>query len=170
MKHRSGARLLFAITIAVTTLAISCSYPHQENSMPTNTAGERLVRSQNINKPQTPLKEPAANTESYTNYGVNWMTETAADLFSTFAIDVDPASYTIARRKLTEGQLPPAAAVRVEEFLNYFKYHYAQPTDAQPFSINVDGAPSPFNQQRYLLRVGLQGERSEEHTSELQSH
>jgi Ca-activated chloride channel homolog len=98
-----------------------------------------------------------SNREGYTNYGVNPMISVNEDRLSTFAIDVDTASYTIARRKLNEGALPPAAAVRVEEFVNYFKYRYPQPASGQPISINIDGAPSPFRQGRHLLRVGLQG-------------
>ena len=49
----------------------------------------------------------AANAEGYTNYGVNPMTLTEQDAQSTFSIDVDTASYTISRRKLQEGGMPP---------------------------------------------------------------
>ena len=92
---------------------------------------------------RAPTRRPSpppyiASTESYTNYGVNDMTETEEDRFSTFAIDVDTASYTIARRKLRERQLPPEAAVRVEEFVNYFGIEFgrggvwgSQPTQPQ---------------------------------------
>src|SRR5262245_58822601 len=62
----------------------------------------------------------APGTEQYTNYGVNPVTDPAKDRLSTFAIDVDTASYAIARRKIIEGTMPPQASVRVEEFLNYF--------------------------------------------------
>src|SRR5262245_18361170 len=54
-------------------------------------------------------------TESYTEYGVNPVSDPAKDRFYTFAIDVDTASYAIARRKLNEGGLPPYQAVREEE-------------------------------------------------------
>ena len=37
------------------------------------------------------------------------------DAQSTFSIDVDTASYTIARRKLNSGSLPPFSSVRVED-------------------------------------------------------
>ncbi|MEW6732191.1 MAG: VWA domain-containing protein [Acidobacteriota bacterium] len=108
-------------------------------------------------QPKTPAQEAEPNTESYTSYGVNWMTEAAHDPVSTFAIDVDTASYTITRRKLTEGTLPPEAAVRVEEFLNYFKYRYPQPNGLHPFSVHTEAVGSPFNNRRHLLLVGLQG-------------
>ncbi len=66
-------------------------------------------------------------TEAYKDHGVNPTVDPTKDRFSTFAIDVDTASYAIARRKLLEGGLPPYQAVRAEEFLNYFKYNYEQP-------------------------------------------
>ncbi|HVV85255.1 MAG TPA: VWA domain-containing protein [Kofleriaceae bacterium] len=95
------------------------------------------------------------STESYKDYGTNAWTDTAKDHLSTFAADVDTASYTIARRKLTEGALPPTAAVRVEEFVNYFHYGYAPPADGQPFAVHIDAAPSPFNSGREIVRVGV---------------
>ena len=60
--------------------------------------------------------------EGYHDWGKNPWIDATKDRLSTFAADVDTASYTIARRKLEEGTLPPAASVRVEEFVNYFKY------------------------------------------------
>ena len=62
--------------------------------------------------------------EDYTDYGKNPWVAAVEDRLSTFAADVDTASYTIARRKLQEGTLPPAASVRVEEWVNYFHYSF----------------------------------------------
>jgi Ca-activated chloride channel family protein len=111
-----------------------------------------------------------AGGEAYRDYGVNGWTDTARDHLSTFAADVDTASYTIARRKLMEGTLPPPAAVRVEEMVNYFHYGYPAPADpARPFAVHMDAAPSPFNTGRHLVRVGVTtkaksvGERKQAH-------
>jgi len=94
--------------------------------------------------------------EAYHDYGRNAWVDAAKDHLSTFAADVDTASYTIARRKLNQGALPPAAAVRVEEFVNYFKYDYATPGEGgAPFAVSVDAAPSPFNAGRQIVRVGV---------------
>lgn len=98
-----------------------------------------------------------SNSEGYKNYGVNPWTSTKKDSFSTFAVDVDTGSYTIARRKLTEGILPPADSVRVEEFVNYFKYDYLQPATKHPFSLTMEASVSPFESDRYFLKVGLKG-------------
>ncbi len=84
--------------------------------------------------------------------------DTREDHLSTFAMDVDTASYTRMRDYLRNGQLPPADLVRVEEFINYFKMEYPDP-ESGAFSINVEGAPSPFTAEggTYLVKVGIQG-------------
>lgn len=109
--------------------------------------------------PQALRVRPEAQTEQYTDYGVNGFTLVERDGLSTFAVDVDTASYTITRRKLREGYLPPQSAVRVEEFVNYFPYEYTQPSDGDPFAIDVEGSPSPYNPQNHVVRIGVQGKK-----------
>lgn len=75
---------------------------------------------------------------------------------STFSIDVDSASYSNVRRFLTQGQRPPADAVRIEELVNYFNYSYPQPKDGEPFSVTADAAPCPWQPKNYIARIGLQ--------------
>ncbi|RKH21648.1 DUF3520 domain-containing protein [Corallococcus sp. CA047B] len=96
----------------------------------------------------------AGNT--FEAYKPNAFTETTKDALSTFAADVDTASYSMARRYLQNGQLPPTHAVRVEEFVNYFKYRYTPPEEGA-FTVHLEGAPSPFNARRHFVRVGVQG-------------
>ncbi len=85
------------------------------------------------------------------------MTATAVDPLSTFAIDVDTGSYTLARSRLREGYLPRPDDVRVEEFLNYFHYDYPQPQNGA-FSAHIESAPDPFGEpDLHLLRIGIQG-------------
>ena len=93
----------------------------------------------------------------FRDYGVNPFVDTYRDNMSTFAVDVDTASYTVARRFISDGFLPDPDSVRVEEFVNYFDQGYTPPAN-DAFSIHVDGAPSPFGDRgHWLLRVGLQG-------------
>jgi Ca-activated chloride channel homolog len=79
------------------------------------------------------------------------------DHTSTFAVDVDTASYALARGYLKQGQLPPRASVRTEEFVNYFKADLAPPTDGKPFAIALELAPSLFakDARTEMLRVGV---------------
>ena len=67
------------------------------------------------------------DTESYDHIEENRFRRVDADPLSTFSIDVDTASYANVRRFLTDGDLPPAGAVRIEELINYFRFDYPQP-------------------------------------------
>lgn len=91
---------------------------------------------------------------------VNPFVQTADDNHSTFALDVDTASYTVARRKLNDNEMPAEEGVRVEEFINYFVYDYAPPQE-ETFGISIDAAPSPFGEagdpSKHFVRIGLQG-------------
>jgi Ca-activated chloride channel homolog len=87
---------------------------------------------------------------------------------STFALDVDTASYTYALRQLKDGNWPERSTVRAEEFVNSFAMGYSQPP-GNGFGVHVDGAAMPTTHRGddapalHLLRVGLQtrGEDSE---------
>lgn len=94
----------------------------------------------------------------FQNYGVNPLIPTDEDSLSTFAVDVDAASYTVARRYIEGGALPPKDAVRVEEFVNFFRQDYPAVTDGD-FRIHLDGAPTPFAEGYHLIRIGIQGRR-----------
>jgi Ca-activated chloride channel family protein len=77
---------------------------------------------------------------------------------STFSIDVDTASYAYVRRALSDGYLPPADAVRVEEVINYFSYDYPVPDSAaEPFRATVAVYPTPWNPNTRLLQIGIKG-------------
>lgn len=94
--------------------------------------------------------------EAYHDWGKNPWVDASKDRLSTFAADVDTASYSIARKKLLdEGTLPPTASVRVEEFVNAFKYKFAQPAPNTPFSVVMEAAPSPLQAGRTIVRVGV---------------
>ena len=110
-------------------------------------------------EPLEPPNDEAYDAMFFENYGVNPFIDTEDDHLSTFALDVDTGSYTIMRRYVTDGNLPPEDAVRVEEFVNYFDQDYAYPPAGQAFAIHTDSAPFPFAEtERYrMLRVGIQG-------------
>jgi Ca-activated chloride channel family protein len=97
------------------------------------------------------------NTENYAVIEESRFLPAAANPRSTFSIDVDAASYTNVRRFLTAGQRPPQDAVRIEEFLNYFRYDYPEPRGAAPFSITTDLAVAPWASEHRLLRIGIKG-------------
>jgi len=97
------------------------------------------------------------NRERYDQFSENRFLRTADAPLSTFSIDVDTASYANVRRFLTAGQRPPRDAVRIEEFVNYFRYGYPQPEGDDPFSVTVEAAECPWRPGHRLVRVGLRG-------------
>lgn len=83
---------------------------------------------------------------------------TEVEAVSTFSIDVDTGSYTQARRSIEGGYMPAERTVRVEEFVNYFKYDYSEPPKRKTAAVMFEGAPSPFSSDgdTHLVRIGLQ--------------
>lgn len=98
-----------------------------------------------------------SNQEDYDTFTENAFESPKTAPLSTFSIDVDNASYTNVRRFINNGQSVPKDAVRVEEMVNFFKYNYPQPKDANPFSINTEISESPWNSKNQILKIGLQG-------------
>jgi Ca-activated chloride channel family protein len=110
-------------------------------------------------------QRPPAPTPIATEGGWHWpnvnpFVDTRVDHLSTFALDVDTASYTRARDELLSGRLPSPDSVRVEEFVNYFDQDYPAPPEVA-FAVYADAAPSPFysSDLATLLRIGVQGYR-----------
>ena len=101
------------------------------------------------------------NTESYDHIIENKFLSAKENPLSTFSIDVDTASYTNVRRYLNQNSLPPAGAVRIEEFVNYFDYSYPQPEGDIPFSLHTEVAGCPWNAEHQLVRIGLKGREIE---------
>lgn len=96
--------------------------------------------------------------DRFTTADQNPIKQTAADPVSTFSIDVDTASYAFVRRALNTGRLPPQAAVRTEEMINYFRYDYPAPESAaEPFKPTVTVVPSPWNTANKLVHIGIKG-------------
>ena len=84
-----------------------------------------------------------------------FVTVAGADALSTFGVDVDTASYTIARNFLKRGTLPPPDSVRLEDFVNYFRYQDKPPTGDDPFAVTVEVAECPWQPGHKLARIGL---------------
>ena len=101
-------------------------------------------------------------TERYAEYRENEFLDPKSEPLSTFSLDVDTASYALMRRYLTDQKrLPPADSVRLEEYVNYFRYNYLQPQGADPIAVNCELAECPWNRSHKLLRLGVQAKRLE---------
>jgi Ca-activated chloride channel family protein len=109
--------------------------------------------------------QPGTDRESYAHIDENGFRVARRSPLSTFAIDVDRASYANVRRFITNGARPPVDAVRIEELINYFPYGYAEPRGEHPFAVHTEVAFAPWERSHLLVRVGIQGKRM--HTEEM---
>jgi Ca-activated chloride channel family protein len=83
------------------------------------------------------------------------------DPLSTFSIDVDTASYGNVRRMIREGRQIPKDAVRIEECINAFDYHYEKPKGGGPFAVSAKLAVCPWDPAHQLVRVAIKGREIE---------
>lgn len=97
------------------------------------------------------------NTEGYDNIVENSFLTAGENPLSTFSIDVDQAAYSNVRRFIQDGAMPPKGAVRIEEMINYFDYDYTEPQNDEPFAVNTEIAPCPWNEKHRLVHIGLKG-------------
>jgi Ca-activated chloride channel family protein len=104
------------------------------------------------------MQSAPAPTAQFASAQINGTALAADEPVSTFSVDVDTASYSMVRRSLTEGVLPPAGAVRVEEMVNYFPYQYAGTSDrGHPFQVSTELMPSPWKAGNQLIHIALRG-------------
>jgi len=122
---------------------------HLEVSHPSND-GEQT-------KSVLPASTHGPSLEHYKATRENNFKRVADHPLSTFSIDVDTASYSNMRRFLSQGNRPPADAIRIEELINYFTYNYAPPTNKAPFAAHIESATCPWQPEHRLVRIGLKG-------------
>lgn len=106
-----------------------------------------------------PLNPP--NGEKYWDmyhhdYGTNPFIDTEDDHLSTFGADVSTGSYALVRNYISHGELPPKDAVRVEEFINYFRQDYSVPNE-KTFAIHSFSLASPISKNYQLVKIGIKG-------------
>ena len=92
--------------------------------------------------------------ESYASIDSNRFKSAREHPLSTFGADVDTASYANVRRFLSQGQLPPRDAVRVEEFINYFRFNYPAPRDGRPIALTTEIGDCPWAPAHKLVLIG----------------
>jgi Ca-activated chloride channel family protein len=92
--------------------------------------------------------------ERYAHIAPNGFHRTVDQPISTFGADVDTASYTNVRRFLSLGRLPPRDAVRVEEFVNYFRFDYPVSGDGRPIALTTEVGECPWAPSHRLVLIG----------------
>ena len=97
--------------------------------------------------------------EEYSGIKENRFNSALNTPLSTFALEVDGASYSNVRRMINAGQFPSADAVRVEEFINYFSYDYPEPTGKDPVRITTEVGACPWNTRHKLVSIGIKAKQ-----------
>lgn len=98
------------------------------------------------------------NTEEYSILNESCFIKALNTPLSTFAADVDTASYSNFRRMVNSGYRLgnfPEGALRTEEMVNYFKYDYAKPKNGEPFGVTAVVSDCPWNADVKLLNIGI---------------
>ena len=101
------------------------------------------------------------NREQYDRIHDNPFLAVSLNPRSTFSLDVDRASYANVRRFLTQGERPPADAVRIEELVNYFPYAVPGPRGGEALAVTTEVAPAPWRPEHRLVRVAVQARRAD---------
>ena len=122
-------------------------------------AGARSFSSWSPGEPG-PDNWPPPSGESYAHVDANRFQSTRDQPLSTFGADVDTASYTNVRRFLSAGQLPPSDAVRIEEFVNYFRFAYAEPRGNRPLALTTEMGDCPWAPSHKLVLIGARAKAS----------
>ena len=131
------------------------------NAMPTSTSTAMpmptgMLKSSGMTNAAQGRSYETWNTNEYTAIRENGFESVSAAPLSTFAADVDTASYAQLRRLILAGKPVPKDAVRIEEMLNYFSYDYKNPEGNDPFGVTMELARCPWREETLLLQVGLQ--------------
>ena len=148
----------------VALVAGACGQPPAATERARTSANRRSTT--NRRRRRRSGRRPRPTTASPTTIpGINPFVDPDEDRDSTFGLDVDTASYTVARRYIDDGNLPDPASVRVEEFVNFFDQGYARARGRHlrdPRRRRPEPVPRPAT--RSLLRIGLKardvGERA----------
>ena len=100
---------------------------------------------------------PGTSGDQFDAIKENPFVKVAEEPSSSFSVDADGAAYAYMRRMVLSGRKPDVNSVRIEEYLNYFTFDYADPAGEETLAINADVAPCPWNDSHLLLRLGLKG-------------
>jgi Ca-activated chloride channel family protein len=153
MKLRPLALALVALALLFFAAACSGGENHPSSSAG---KGESRPATKGTGAPAQPARPTPQGTPGDTSHNQE---DASAQQVSTFALDVDTASYDYARRTLRDSTMPNPGHVRTEEFVNAFRQDYAEPSDGG-FAVHLDGARMAENGTA-LLRVGLQTRRAD---------
>ena len=140
-------------TICVTATLVGCS----ETTKHMKTTESPMAMEEEAMCEMPLLEDMVMSGDRFEEFDDNPFVEVAKQPVSTFSIDADGASYAIMRRLVNENSEIQLGSVRIEEYLNYFTFDYASPTDDNTVAINAEIGQCPWNAEHKLLRLGVKG-------------
>lgn len=148
---------LLHVLLGLSLLGTACKKPDAHRDYAPNEAKPYIAQGSAMPSGAMPTDQPdvVADSNGFVDHGKNPWVDASKDRLSTFAADVDTASYTLARRQLNAHGMPAKAGIRPEEFVNYFTYTFPEPAAGTPFAVVMDAAPSPLSPSRHVVRVGV---------------
>jgi Mg-chelatase subunit ChlD len=112
---------------------------------PTETTASAAQQAEPPPPPKPPANAPVPQPEI----------ASAENAFSTFSLNVADVSFKLAQASLEKGQMPDAAAIRSEEFINAFDYRDPEAAPGQPVAFAWERARFPFAHNRDALRFSV---------------
>lgn len=125
------------------------------------TTGENLSYRHRTNAGDDHILAPVSvyRAETYERVTENRFISPASDAVSMFSLGTDRASYSNIRRFITGKEIIPPEAVRIEELINYFPYHYPAPPGRALIAIGSTLSNCPWKPGDQLLRIHVQAKR-----------
>ena len=139
---------IIILAMAAAAMAVSCSKADYFGGFPGIYADGNVLSEGEL------TEEPGDNFDEIKENGFVKVSDQPT---STFSIDADGAAYAYMRRCVKNGFMPDKNSVRIEEYLNYFTFDYADPTGEETVAINAELGDCPWNKEHKLLRLGLKG-------------
>ena len=87
----------------------------------------------------------------------NKFISTSEEPVSTFSVDADGASYSYIKRCILEGTPFNKSTARIEEFINYFPFDYAEPSGNDMVALNAEIGDCPWAEGHKIMRLGMKG-------------
>jgi Ca-activated chloride channel family protein len=143
----------FILTLCIVTpMLAACSLSFERDGFVDAYMSSEALAVSKVEGPEVPV-----SGDQFDEIKENAFIRTADEPVSTFSVDADGAAYAYMRRCLQDNFLPNRNSVRIEEYLNYFTFGYADPTGAETLAINAEIAACPWAEGHALLRLGLKG-------------
>ncbi|MEM9985154.1 MAG: von Willebrand factor type A domain-containing protein, partial [Bacteroidota bacterium] len=103
------------------------------------------------------FRDSGIEGEQYNSIVENPFYRTDEQPVSTFSVDADGGAYSNFRRIIRSGLLPPPAAIRTEEFINYFTYDIQEPEMGEDISLRGEISSCPWATDHRLISIGIKG-------------